>query len=159
MYLPRKYSYGPKLAVRLGCVVFFGALFLLNTYATLLASKHQDISTLGFFLLMEVLMGFMVLASVFTAVHHHRHPQELKLDNDAITFPDGFLQRRVVRIPYVQIQKVGEVEVVTRGGSHVLLKLSTRDGKYSVHASFLPDQETYEQVKDFMTSRVATRAA
>jgi hypothetical protein len=158
MNLPRRFTYNPQWAVIAACALFFGAIAALMVYKALHNERGliiNGIITLGpagatvFYWVMAGLSALFVISAFLLIVRRAANPQVLEFTDEAVLLPYGFLQPRVSRIPYAEIKRVWEVKV----SGQTFLYLATGGQKFSIMASLLPDRDSYQTIKDFMSSR------
>jgi len=74
----------------------------------------------------------------------------LVLDKDALILPTGFGRVRTKRIPYTIIERVWE----TRLPFAVVLSVATKEGKFEVISTMLPDAGSYVDIGKFLYAQV-----
>jgi len=156
--LPRRFPYNPSWRVLLGCALFFGACAAFMAYKATHNSVGLIINriiTLGptgatvFYWVIATLGGMFVLAVLLLAVRRVVGHRVLELGTDALLLPNGFLQIKISRIPYADIQGVSETQV--SGQTFLYLRAGGR--KFTITASLFPNTDSYAFVRDFLTSR------
>ena len=139
MDLPRRFAYGPQwrqivVMLALGTAIF--ALVGKKSFGFGLA--------LGFLPLSFALMG---------TVRRFFLPRFLELGQDTLLISAGFLQTRVAKIPYVDIEQTSEV----RRGSMKTIYLRTKEHAFEINSILLPNMPSYVAVRDFINSRVTKK--
>jgi hypothetical protein len=143
MNLPSQYSYN----LRWRFIVFaLGAGFAWLTVMGLECTCWPH----GFMLWFGALPIVLGLLAIVRRLAFKGH---LMLDEDAITLPTGFGRVRTKRIPYASIQRVWE----TRLPLTVVLSLATKEGKFEVLSTMLPDHRSYIDVGKFLYAQVLLR--
>jgi hypothetical protein len=156
--LPRRFPYNPSWRVLLACVLFFGACAAFMGYKATHNSVGliiNGIITLGptgatiFYWVVAALAGMFVLAALLMAIRRLGSHKVLELGTDALLLPHGFLQIKISRIPYVDIQGVSETQV----SGQKFLYVRAAGHRFTITASLFPDTDSYLAVRDFLTSR------
>jgi len=91
-----------------------------------------------------------IILGLLATVRRLAFKGHLMLDQDAITLPTGFGRVRTKRIPYASIERVWE----TRLPLTVVLSLATKEGKFEVVSTMLPDHGSYIAVGKFLYAQV-----
>jgi hypothetical protein len=135
MDLPQRYAYDPEwsliasgISVGVGFVIFGGI-------------GHWPWITLPFG------VAFLV-GGVALLRRRLFRPGFLELQLDALLLPTGFLQNRIVRIPYSAIAQAWERPGIPN------LFLATPKRTFEVSAASLRDPSSYDVVRDFVKSRI-----
>jgi hypothetical protein len=68
------------------------------------------------------------------------------LDRDALVVPTGFSRVRTKGVPYTSIERVWE----TRLPFAVVLSVATKEGKFEVVSTMLPDANSYIDIGRFL---------
>jgi hypothetical protein len=140
MNLPSQYSYHLRWRI----IVFaFGVEFVYLTVMGLECNCWPH----GFVLWVGVLP---IILGLFAIVRRLAFKSHLTLDREAITLPTGFGRVRTERIPYASIERVWE----TRLPLTVILYLATKEGKFEVLSTMLPDHGSYIDVGKFLYAQV-----
>ena len=74
----------------------------------------------------------------------------LVLGEDALILPTGFGRVRTTRIPYASIERWWETNLLLTGTA--VLSLVTREGKFEIVSTMLPDAASYLDVRKFLNS-------
>jgi hypothetical protein len=140
MNLPRQYSYNPRLWL---LALTVGAGFAWLTLVGLLCGCWPHGFSLWFGVL-PIMLGLLMTARrlVFKC--------SLVLDKDALILPTGFGRVRTKRIPYTSIERVWE----TRLPFAVVLSVTTKEGKFEVVSTMLPDAGSYVDIGKFLYAQV-----
>lgn len=84
----------------------------------------------------------------------------LVMDEKSVTIPHGFLQLRMAKVPYVEIQAlVQERRAVSNGdpggtkGTPWVLRLETLRGTWFIRGSWLPRESDFRQVAEELSLR------
>jgi hypothetical protein len=157
MTLPRQYPYKPKALMLLAAAGFFGIGFVFMAYEA--THNHDNLIMFGYTLeaaaanvflwIMTTACGLFVLAGLLIALRYIASRQVLELGTDALLLPHGFLQTRLARIAYSDIQNVREVQVT----GQKFLYITVGGQKFHVIASAMPDTDCFVAVRDFLLSR------
>jgi hypothetical protein len=141
MNLPSQYSYNPRWRL---------IVFVLGTEFAWLTVMGVECTCWphGFMLWFGVLP---IIVALLLTVRRLAFKGHLILDHHAITLPTGFGRVRTKRIPYASIQRVWE----TRLPLTVVLSFATREGKFEVVSTMLPDRGSYIDVGKFLYAQVA----
>jgi hypothetical protein len=70
----------------------------------------------------------------------------LVLDEDALILPTGFGRVRTTRTPYTSIERVRETSLPFT----TVLSVATKEGKFEVVSTMLPDARSYVEVGKFL---------
>jgi hypothetical protein len=160
MDLPRKYPYNAKLSlVILGGLMFGGASYFFIDTAIhndrgliinhIIPLDTHD-ATIFYWVLAALSVGFVIVL-IMALIRRYSDPKFLELDETCITLPHGMLQRELSRIDYCNIVGLSETKV----SRQTLLHLHTRERKYTLAASLLPNKKLYEEIRDFLATRMA----
>jgi hypothetical protein len=139
MNLPTRYSYNPKSSHIV--LIFSAGILWIATLTLLCRCKPGSLSVL--FGLAPILLGFLL------TVRRFGFKRDLVLEHDALLLPSGFGRGRVTRIPYADIQRVWE----TRLPWTAVLCVGTKQGKFEIPSTMLPDAGSYVAVGEFLVSR------
>jgi len=139
MDLPRRFAYGPQW--RQIVVMFaFGAAILV------FAGK----ASFGFGLALSFLP---LLFALMGTVRRFFLPRFLELRQDTLLISTGFLQARVMTIPYADIEQTSEV----KRGRMTTFYLRTKERPFEINSILLPNMVSYVAARDFINSRVAPK--
>ena len=139
MTIPRQYSY--KTRPSLIFLLFGGGLAWLLVRALVCGCRPH-----GFVLwvaLAPTILGLLV------TVRRLAFKGYLVLDEDALILPTGFGRVRTTRIPYTSIERVWETSLPFT----TVLSIATKEGKFEVVSTMLPDARSYVDVGKFLNSR------
>lgn len=78
-------------------------------------------------------------------------PTTLELHDDELLLPSGFVNQRVDRIPYATIDRLWEIEPKR---NLFFLHIKAGGEEYSISASQLPNRESYDEVRGFLSARL-----
>lgn len=98
-------------------------------------------------------ISFVIFALVLT-VRRLAFPKFLRLEQDSISIPKGFLRSWIVKIPYAEIENGWE----RTSGSMNVLVLQVNRRTFEIHSMMLPDKASYVWVRDFVKSRFTPKA-
>jgi hypothetical protein len=134
MDLPRQFPYNPQW--RIGLFGFaFGGMFLL----------------LGKINWMFFVLGIPItVIGLLLAVRRLIFPKFLKIEQDALWIPRGFLHTQRINIPYANIENGWET---VHGSATATLHLQVKGRKFEIPSMMLPDAASYAAVRDFVKSR------
>jgi hypothetical protein len=139
MNLPRQYSYNPRLSLVI--LLFGGGLVWLLMGALVCECRpHGFVLWFG---LAPTILGLLV------TVRRLAFKSYLVLDEDALILPTGFGRVRTTRIPYTSIDRVWETSLPFA----TVLSVATKEGKFEVVSTMLPDAHSYVDVGKFLNSR------
>ena len=152
MILPRKYPYNPRLMTIFAITIMGGSVSLIfGTLAMQLTFKSMTIDGPAIFAWAQaILLAVGTLLWTNLMVRRRCNPKVLKLDEDAIVLPHGFLQGETTRISYSDIQRVWETR-----SRMTWTNIATRYGTFCLGESLMPDRESYNAVRDFLISRAS----
>ncbi len=151
-----EYTYKPPVIMMIFAAIFFGACTPVMYH---LASTNNQGADIEYFIQLNVeqatlfywvLFGFSIiltLLGVLGAIQSIFNPRKLVLGENEIVLPCDFLLRNTARINYKDIQNLEESEI----SGQTFLYLHTRNKKYSIIASHLPNKETYISVRNKLT--------
>jgi len=139
MNLPTRHSYNPKSS---HIVLIFGAGIVWIATMTILC-RCKPGALILLFGLAPILLGFLL------AVRRLGFKRDLVLDHDALLLPSGFGRAQVTRIPYADIQRVWE----TRLPWTAVLCVGTKQGKFEIPSTMLPDAGSYVTIGEFLAAR------
>jgi len=105
--------------------------------------------------LLAVLSAAMALMAAAVGVRSCFVRESLELRSDALVMPRGFFRSGTVSHPYTSIH---HLEEKIYSGRARLLVGRTEAGRFSISATVLPDQRTYEEIRDFLTAKCAANA-
>lgn len=140
MNLPRQYSYNPRLWL---VALTVGVGFAWLTLVGLLCGCWPH----GFSLWFGVLL---IMLGLLMTVRRLVFKCSLVLEKDALMLPTGFGRVRTKRIPYTSIERVWE----TRLPFAVVLSVATKEGKFEVVSTMLPDADSYVDIGKFLYAQV-----
>jgi hypothetical protein len=136
MDLPRRFAYGPQW--QLIVVMFTSGAAILFWVGKV---------SIGF----GIALSFLPLSfALMGTVRRFFLPRFLELGQDTLLISAGFLQTRVAKIPYVDIEQTSEV----RRGSMKTIYLRTKEHAFEITSALLPSMASYVAVRDFINSRV-----
>jgi hypothetical protein len=156
---PCKFPYNPRLAISLACIGFFAACSAILTHEAqtnnrgLLIDYVISLDAHGatvFYWILATFAVLFVLTGLGLIVRRFTAPKMLELQADSLVLPHGFFQSRTTRIHYSEITSLYE----QRLSRQTLLRLTTRQGMFSLVAALLPNREIYLGVRDFLMTRV-----
>ncbi len=101
-------------------------------------------------------VGLAILPLAFAFIGTFRRllvPGFLELGEETVSLCTGFLQARVARIPYNDIEDAWEVV----RGKMTILTLRTKERTFEIVSTLLPDAGSYAAVRDFINSRLTLR--
>jgi hypothetical protein len=140
MNLPRQYSYNPGLSL-----VFLafggGPAYLLVVAFACGCRPHGLVLLIG--------LALTVLGLIL-AVRRTAFKCYLVLSEDALFLPTGFGRVRTTRIPFTSIERWWESNPLLTGTT--VLSLATKDGKFEIVSTMLPDAASYREVRKFLNS-------
>jgi hypothetical protein len=140
MNLPRQYSYNPRLS--LVFLLFGGGLAYLLVLALACGCRpHGFALWIG---LASTMLGLLL------AVRRSAFKCYLVLGEDALILPTGFGRVRTTRIPYTSIERWWETNLLLTGTA--VLSLATKEGKFEIVSTMLPDAASYLDVREFLNS-------
>ncbi len=139
---PRRFAYGPRWRIIVCC-------FAVGVWLLVLASDHLISFAVGAGL-GALPLGFAFVAALLRLAF----PRFLELGEETLSVCSGFLQARVTKIPYADIEQ--SWEVVT--GGMTVLKLRTKERTVEIVSTLLPDMTSYAAVRDFVQTRLAPQA-
>ncbi len=139
MNLPSQYSYNPRLWL---VALTFGAGFAWLT----LMGFECGCWPHGFSLWFGVLP---IMLGLFATVRRFLFKSYLVLDKDALVVPTRFGRVRTKRVPYTSIERVWE----TRLPFAVVLSVATKEGKFEVVSTMLPDTNSYIDIGKFLYAK------
>jgi hypothetical protein len=145
MNLPAKYSYNPRLRLIFGAA---GAGLIWIILQRLECKRMPHGFSLWFGLL-PIMLG-LLLGARRLAVY-----RSLLLNRDELVLPTGLFQRRITKIPYVSIKRVWRIYLP----GTVVLRVATKERKFEIAATLLPDNMSYLAVEQFLNLRAQENAA
>ncbi len=89
--------------------------------------------------------GVLVVMALFGIVRRLAFRRFIEFRKDALLLPTGFLQFRMVCIPYSAITRAWEVSLPFT----VVLRISTDDRVFDIPSILLPDSESYVALREF----------
>lgn len=138
----RRYSFNlPWAAAVLGAIFYAG----ISIYTVHLARDFAGVIYIGFITVSAI---FAALA-IFMIARRLVFPRVLELHDDAILFPHGFPRTRITRIAYTDIIRMS----AGLAGGNPGLRITTARGTFEITSSYLPDMESYRDVKEFVCSK------
>jgi len=158
MELPCRYPYNPRWQMILFGAAFFGAGGVFMAHKAMHNSAGliiNGIITLGptgaivFYWVIAAACGVFVLGSLIFTIRRVVSPKVLELGTDALILPHGFLQTKVARVPYSEIQSLSEAKV----SGQTFLYITAGVRRFTITASLLGESEIYLAVKSFLASR------
>ncbi len=139
MDLPSRFAYGPPWRHLL-------VLWLIGSALVIFARLHWV--AIG----VAVLFGFIPLALAFMGtIRRLFYPKFLVLETDALRLPVGPL---VIRIAYGEILRTSEF----CNQRVAWFQIGTREGSFRIYRAMLSDRATYQNIRDFIQSRVSPAA-
>lgn len=145
MDLPRRYSYNPRLRLILS-TVGAGAVWIVLQR---LSCGRIPYGFSLWFGLLPIALGLLL------AVRRAKAYRYLLLDRDELLLPTGFLQTRITRIPYISIERVSRIYLP----GTAVLRLATKNGRFEIASTLLPDSESYLAVEKFLNVRARENIA
>ena len=139
MNLPQEYPYNPRLFVIIWCIGAGAAWIAIVWY---LSDHRARLASLSIGLVV-ILMGLLVTARRLTM------NRRLILDEDALVLPTGFLQMWTTRILYKDMEAVWQTFLPNTG----VIRISTKDRKFQIVSTLLPDNKTYRDLREFLYSK------
>src|SRR5437899_3117307 len=137
MDLPRQFTYGPQWRL-IFCFLVAGIALLL------LVRVHMVSFGVG------VGLGIMALGFALAGTLRRLvFPRSLELGQETLSVCTGFVQARVTRITYADVEQFWEVKI----GRMTVLKLRTKGRTIEIVSTLLPDMASYLAVRDFLESR------
>jgi hypothetical protein len=149
MEVPHQYPYNPALRLIL---VLFGSGFMWIAADWLpywlLPWEHIPSG----FRLWESLIGLIPIAlALILGVRRIWAEHYLLLDNDSMVLPIGLFQMRMAKIEYTSIRGVWR-HYGPRWGT-LVLRIETERQTFKVMPDFLPDNESYEALEQFLNRK------
>ena len=160
MEVPRRIPYTPRWGTIIACAGFFGACAAFMAYKArhntrgLVLNGIITLEPAGatvFYWVMALLAAGFVLIAFLMTVNRLSSPRYLEVGTDALLLPHGRFQRQISRIAYADIQSVSEGQV----SGQRFLYIHAGGLRYTLTASLLPDNDTYNAVKDLLISRAS----
>jgi hypothetical protein len=102
-------------------------------------------------LIINALCGFLLVIMAW-GLQQPRY--FVRLDEDAITVPDTFKESGI-SVPYSEIEIAWEADHGAQRGFYLAMHLKTRDREFTLHRWRMPNHESYNEVRDFVMSRVS----
>ncbi|HEX3890316.1 MAG TPA: hypothetical protein VHX90_05640 [Verrucomicrobiae bacterium] len=134
MDLPRQFPYNPQWRIILFGFAFGGALLLFGKI-------HWMLFVLG--------IPFTVFAFML-AVRRLAFPKFLKLEQDSLSIPKGFLRTSIAKISYADIENGWET---VRGSASATLHIQVKKHTIEIPSMMLEDMASYVAIRDFVKSR------
>ena len=127
--------------------IVFGTLFYagLSFYLARLAGRASGAA----FIFLAALSGMFAIFGLVVLLRRLFFQRVLELADDAILFPHGFPRTRITRVYYADIIRMSENCISGRYG----LSLVTARGTFGIGSDRLPDFESYECVKELISTR------
>lgn len=153
MELPRQIPYKPTWVFSIGYAAFFGGGSVWLAHSAMHSTLGLRLMGPAGAIAERVFFGFCSAFSAATAlmlVSRLSSREVLEFETDALLLPDGFLQRKTLRIAYADIQEVTE----KRKQGMTELWITAGGQKHSISSIFLPDKKIFAEVRDFLNSLV-----
>lgn|SRR5579862_3009120 len=145
MNLPAQYSYNPRLRLIFAAA---GAGLIWIALQRVECGRMPHGFSLWFGLL--PIMGGLLLGARRFAID-----RSLLFDRDELVLPTGLFQTRTTRIPYASIRRVWRTYLP----GTVVLRVATKDGRFEIAATLLPDRKSYLAVEQFLNLRAQENTA
>lgn len=133
MDLPCQFPYNPQWRIILFGFVFGGAFLFFGKI-------HWIFFAFG--------IPFTVFAFML-AVRRLAFPKFLKLEQDSISIPNGFLRTWIAKISYADIESWWET---VRGSANATLHLQVKGRTFEIPSMMMQDMASYVAVRDFVKS-------
>src|SRR5208283_1189168 len=139
MDLPRRFAYGPQWRQIM-------VMFALGAAILVFVGKVS----FGFGLALSFLpLSFALMGTARKLFL----PRFLELGQDTLLISTGFLQTRVTKILYADIEQTSEV----RRGHMTTFYLRIKERPFEINSILLPNTDSYVAVRDFINSRVTKK--
>jgi|SRR5579864_4430489 len=145
MEVPHQYPYKPPLRFIL---LSFGSGFLWIAVDWL---PSRPIPPTGFRLWYSLIGLIPIAFALIVAVRRIWVECYLLLDNDSMTLPIGLFQMRIAKIEYTSIRRVWQH--YTTYYAVARLQVATEKQTFEILSTFLPDNESYRTLEDFLTRK------
>jgi hypothetical protein len=100
------------------------------------------------------LIGLIPIAlSLIFAVRRIWVERYLFLDNDSMVLPIGMFQMRTTKIEYTSIRRVWR-DYIRPYEYRFVLKVATEDQAFKIVPAFLPDNESYRALEEFLNRKL-----
>ena len=143
---PNRYAYDPPWRLCIYCsAIGFAALvfFVVFSSAASWSTRHlwrgfkDGMVPAAPFFLLSLVVPFRRLA----------FPRFLEVGKAALLPPEGFLRARMISVPYGDNLFTWEIKGAIVGDS---FSMACGSGRFTVRADFLPDQEAYADIRDYI---------
>jgi hypothetical protein len=141
MDLPRQYAYNPQWRIILFC--FAPAIVVL------VRARFHWIGV-------ALAIPFVAFALVL-AMRRLIFPRFIKLEQEALSLLGGFLRLRATKISYADIELTQEIVHKSKIFRMTAFRLRTKERKFEIIATMLPDMASYVAIRDFVNSRVTPK--
>jgi len=147
MNLPTEFPYNPKWRTMTAIAIFFGLCG-----AVLMSMAFRPRHALAeelFFGSLAALSSLLVIFAIALMARRLFVPKALRAEEAALVLPHGFFQRHTTRIPYVEIEHLGQVQL----GGNQFLEMIWRGRKYTLTSALLPSLGSFEEIKAIIVAK------
>jgi hypothetical protein len=149
MEVPHQYPYNPRLW---SILVLFGSGFLwiaVDWLPYVVTSTH--IPT-GFSLWFSLIGLIPIALALLVGVRRIWIERYLLLDNDSMVLPIGLFQMRTAKVEYTSIRRVWR-HYLRPYEYRFVLKVATEEQAFEILPAFLPDNESYRALEEFLNRK------